>query len=392
MSYEYQSYFEPELVFEDDQPLGKGKRNSHEKFCETGFSDSEARDLVASGYDVLLDQVVVDRYYGGGLISYDLRTRFPLMQFRSNFGRQPNVLPVHAVSSTKALFHLIEKLQSGVRDRLIFRGQTAHYAIDRTVPNPTFVNATLGEISLLPSVWRRVLKGRPNVWHQFRDLSMLQWSAIIYHMFDIQSVHEREQAAGLLYGVDHSDDLPDDPALEPIRDFHRHCQAFLREYALGSTPAFLTLLQHYGLYSPVLDLTTDPEVALFFATQKFARNGGACSYTFNGTNQRQAIVYVLREDTRETLKYARSAMLETLDPQRPKRQSCVVMPSNEYSMNLAGDFLVAAIRLDFDMAEPGRLRVGDLFPSEKDDLMLTALKTRTHELIRADLTNFAASV
>lgn len=391
MNFNYRSYFEPELVFEDDSPSLRDRRISYEKFCEAGFSDSEACDLVASGFEVLLDQIVIDRYYGGPIMSYDLRTRFPLERFRAEFGRQPNRLTVHAVTSIAELFTLIDKLQGNFPHRLLFRGQTGHYTVSRTIPNPTFVNAAIGETSLLPSVWRRVLKQRADALHQFRDLTMFEWSAIIYHLFDMRSVHEQEKAAGFLYGVDDADDIPDDPALEPIRDFHLHRQAFINEYGMGSNPTFLTLLQHYGLYSPVLDLTTDPEVALFFATQKFARHGTSCSYTFNGTNGRQAIIYVLYQDQRETMQYSHTKMLEKLDPQRPKRQSCVVMPTNEYSMNLAGDFLVAAIRLDFDMAAPGRFTVGDLFPSDQDDLMLAALKSRTHGRVRADLTDFGTS-
>lgn len=389
MDFNYQSYFEPDLAFEDDRSLGQDRRNSHEKFCEIGFSDSEARDLVASGYDVLLDRIVIDRYYGGPIMSPDQRTRFPLEQFRAEFGRQTNRTTVHAVTSIAELLTLIEKLQGEFQNRLLFRGQTGHYSINRTIPNPTFVNSTIGETSLLPSVWRRVLKHRPNVWHQFRDLTMFEWSTIIYHLFDIPSVHEQEHAAGYSYGIDDPNDIPDNPSLSPIRDFHLHRQAFLSEYGMGSSAAFLTLLQHYGLYSPVLDLTTDPEVAVFFATQKFTRHGAACSYTFNGTNRRQAIVYVIYQDHYETLQYEHGKMLEKLDPKRPKRQSCVVMPTNHYAMNLAGDFLAAAIRLDFDMTAPERFTVADLFPSDQHDLMLAALKAQTRDPVRGNLTDFA---
>lgn len=388
MDFDYHSYFEPDLVFEDDQPHRREQHNTHKKFCEAGFSDSEACKLVASGFDVLFDRIVIDRYYGGPISVSDLRTRFPLEQFRAKLGSQPNRLLVHTVTSITELFALVEKLRGEFRHRLLFRGQTAHYQISRSVHNPTFVNAAIGETSLLPSVWRRVLSQRPNVLHQFRDLSMFEWSAIIYHLFSMQTLYEQESAAGFQYGISDLDDIPDNPALQPIRDFHMHRQAFLNEYGMGDSAAFLTLLQHYGLYSPVLDLSTDLEVALFFATQKFVRHGATCNYTFNGTNRRQAIIYVLHQDHRETLQYEHTKMLKKLDPQRPKRQSCVVMPTNEYAMNLAGDFLVAAIRLDFDMTAPGRFTVSNLFPSDEDDLMLAALKSQTHGLMRADLTDF----
>lgn len=390
LHFNYQSYFEPGLVFEDDPPSDSKRRSCHEKFSSIGFSDSEARDLVASGYAVLFDRIVIDRFYGGAIMSYDLRTRFPLEKFRAQLGSQPNKLPVHAVTSVAELFALLGKLQRENSHQLLLRGQTGNYLIRRKVPNPTFVHATLGEISLLPSVWRRVLRQRPNVWHEFRDLTMAEWSTIMYHLFDLRAVHDEERAAGFGYGVDDPDDISDDPILQPIRDFHLHRSSFLSEFGMGGSAAFLTLLQHYGLYSPVLDLTTDPEVALFFATQKFARTGATCTYTFNGTSGRDAIIYVLRHNHHDTLQYERSKMLERFDPQRPKRQSCVVMPTNEYAMNLAADFLITAIRLDFDMASPGLLAAGDLFPPEQEDVMLAALKNRTRDLVRADLTDFAS--
>lgn len=140
---------------------------------------------------------MIDRFYGGPIMSYDLRTRFPLAEFKAQFGKWENRLLQHSVTSLSELFALIEKLQVEYRHRLLFRGQTGHYPIRRAVPNPTFVHASLGETSLLPSVWRRVLKQRPAVWHQFRDLTMFEWSTIIYHLFDVQDVQAQELAAGL---------------------------------------------------------------------------------------------------------------------------------------------------------------------------------------------------
>ena len=59
-----------------------------------------------------------------------------------------------------------------------------------------------------------------------------------------------------------------------------------------------TLLQHYGLLSPLLDLTTDLDVALFFASHKFGTDPatGFPKITSVGTNNRKALLYVLREN------------------------------------------------------------------------------------------------
>jgi hypothetical protein len=389
MIIDYQSYYDPTVQFEDDDCKGESNQVSYERFCGVGFSDDESARLVTSGYTVLHDQIVIDRFHGGHLLSIDLKTRFRLDNFRQQFGAFPNQLPVYRAESLNDVYKLVETMQTRERRPLAFRGQTGHYSLQRPVPNPTFNHVELGEISLLPSVWRRVLKERMSVLHQFRDLSMLEWSVVMYDMFDIPAIHEMEQKAGFWPGNVDLDDLPDEPEFLKLREFHAFRNAFLNEYGFGSGAPFLTLLQHYGLNLPVLDLTSSLEVALFFATQKFARTDGLCSYNFVGTNQRKAIIYVLRQDQNETLEYHRGELLKTLDPQRPKRQACIVMPTNTYAMNLAADFLVAAIRLDFDMANPGALSATDLFPDEKDDQMLSAFRRKLAPELRSEVTVFS---
>lgn len=384
----YRSYFDPDFVFDDDDVAFASAARSHVKFSESGFSESESQALVASGYTVLLDDLVIDRFYGGAISSYDMKSRLPLKDFRRWFGSAPNRLPLLRAESRADLERIIEDLRTANRHPLIFRGQTSHYALARDVPNPSFVHETLGEISLLPSVWRRVLQERPGALHHFRDLSMMEWSLIIYDLFDLREVHEHEKRLDLFPGSFATDELPPDPDYKLVRDFHTHRDAFLNAFRMGGSPAFLTLLQHYGLYSPVLDLTSDPQVALFFATQKFARSGERARYDFAGTNERRAIIYVLRQDRDETLAYERDKMLEELDPQRPKRQACVVMPTSPYAMNLAGDFLVAAIQLDFDMTEPGSLTAEHLFPGAAEDRLLGAFRNNLHDGQRAALTEF----
>ncbi|MDF1733752.1 MAG: FRG domain-containing protein [Minwuia sp.] len=386
---DYHSYFEPEIIFEDD-PRGKTiLANSYHKFSEAGFSDVEATNLVASGYCVLLDEFVIDRFYGGALSTYDMKTRFSLSNFKELFGTVPNHQPTYRVQSISELYSLVDDLRSSHPQTLIFRGQTAHYSLKRPVPNPSFVQGELGEISLLPSVWRQVLQHRMNVWHEFRDLSMFEWSTIIYDLFNIQEVHEKEKLFGFNYEIEYEDSLQDAKYPQILRDFHAHRQSFLNEYGMGSNEKFLTLLQHYGLYSPVLDLTTGLDVAIFFATQKFSRESEKCFYNFVRTNDHKAIIYVIRQDLHETVQYQRTKMLEMLDPLRPKHQACVVLPTNQFAMNLAGDFLVAAICLNFDMTEPERLTAADLFPSDQDDLFLAALKRNTYDHVRRGLTDFA---
>lgn len=389
MRIDYQTYFDPRHIFEDDEEELRRAANSFEKFREIGFSEVEAQNLIDSAYCVVMDQIVIDRLYGGPKSSTDFRTRFLLGMFRDQFGAMPNSLPLmYRAGNVEDVFDIIETLRAKRRRPLLFRGQTAHYAVTRKVPNPSFVHPELGETSLMPSLWRRVTKQRLNVWHQFRDLSMLEWSTIMFDKFDLQEIHRLEREAGLTHPIEYPDEVPDDPSLDLVRAFHMQRDAFLNDFGFDGSHAFSTLLQHYGLYSPVLDLTTDPEIALFFATQKFGRDGGRCRYKFVGSNDRQAIIYVVYQDKNEALQYQRTKMLEAFDPQRPKRQSCVIIGSNGYAMNLAADYLLAAIRLDFDMAAPGRLTATDLFPPDSEDPLLATLKRRIRDAARSNLTDF----
>ena len=51
---------------------------------------------------------MIDRFYGGPIMSYDMRTRFSLAEFKAQFGKRENRLPLHLVTSLSELFALIE--------------------------------------------------------------------------------------------------------------------------------------------------------------------------------------------------------------------------------------------------------------------------------------------
>jgi FRG domain len=135
-----------------------------------------------------------------------------------------------------------------------------------------------------------------------------------------------------------------------------------------------TLLQHYGLVSSYLDLTSDLQVALFFAMMKYTVSDPKSRYDYVGSREGSSMIYVFKSDTREMTPYVPHSGLGQLEAQRPLRQSCVVCRSSAYAMNLPASFLRAVIGLDFDVKESELPSVGDLFPNSDIDGFLRALK------------------
>ncbi|WP_035615293.1 FRG domain-containing protein [Haloferula sp. BvORR071] len=353
-----------------------------EELQKAGSSEEEARKYVDSGY-VYNDTsgTIIDRYYGGLLLSTDLRTRFEI----GEFGKWPawlnNRVWVKAAASWADVYRIAEEAASKTRKRLLFRGQGRHYLINRAAPNPWFLVDGIGEISLVPSLWRKMLSRFTNKFPSFQGLSLLEWSLILYNGFDLEDIKRRHQEKvdkegwGEMSLVAEATAMEecDDPVLAEFGKFRLDLLMGM-EHNLATLLA--TLLQHYGLLSPVLDLTSSLEVARFFATHKFEKTEAGCSYEFNGTNGRQAVIYVLREEHREMQAHeSQDPILKKLKPLRPQRQHCVVSTSSAYALNLPADFLEGVILLDFDDASSGcEYGTHCLLPDESEDRFLDALK------------------
>ena len=320
------------------------------------------------------------RYYGGALRSSDLITRIDRNHFAdwykaakagtSLFRRLPTC---STATSLDDLEHQVKQLQDHTTRPLLFRGQTAHHGTTRPIKNPNVGIAGLGEVSLIPSVWRGLLKANPNSFHSFYGLDLLEWSKIIYSQFDTAEidrlVKERTDRGEWINSAQDMEDS-DDPLLSR---FGRVRLDLSMGMDFNLADLLNTLLQHYGLASPYLDLSSNLRVALFFSSHKFSQDARVSNYRHIGNNRSQSILYVFRHDKDEMSEYMHDRVLNSLSPLRPERQSCVICRSSSYALNLAGLFLVGAIKIDFELPASERLSAQELFPASEEDSFLAAL-------------------
>ncbi len=361
-------------------------------FQENGMNKDVAQRHINSGY-VCFDgfDVVIDRYYGGALSSFDFRCRFPSIDFRGLPSEPQSKVWVITAKSLNCVRSIVQERVRDSSGTLLFRGQTQNHTVQREINNPFFSIPGLGEISLLPSLWRQMLSKNSNSFLSFSNLTLFEWSNILYSQFDMENIERRHkklhEEGEMLYTISDMEDCSD-PVLREFGKY-RLDLAFYKEERLA--PLLATMLQHYGLLSPILDLTTSLETAIFFATHAFKKIGKCCSYEFVGSNQRRSLLYVFREHSAEMVRHnVEEEMIRNLDPLRPKRQDCVIAKSSNYALNLPADFLEGIILFDFDLGTGDICySVPHLFPTEEEDPFLRALRRNPHA--RKHLTDFCLS-
>ena len=339
---------------------------SGESLAAAGFSDDAIHDLVASGY-VVVSGLVIDRYYGGLLSSSDLRSRIPIAKFCDEPIYKQHSASVHHAKSLEDVMACIANWQATSGRRLLFRGQTANYPLQRRRANPSYQVPGFGEVSLLPSIWRKLYLANPAAREDFVNLSLFEWSKVLYSAYDLKEIKARRAAAlergEWMYSAQDMEDS-DDPLLHEFGELRLDLTMGF-EHDLNVP--LQTLLQHYGLLSPVLDLTTDLDVALFFASHKFETDQTTeqPKITFVGTNNRKAVVYVPRENPNEMSEHQHHRALERFRPERPNRQSCVVALCGTDALNLPADSLTASSALISTISRLPSMVSGICFPVRK---------------------------
>jgi hypothetical protein len=377
-SQDYWDYYEDNFDWPNSY-LPPNLEKTRQIYSDLGLQAAEAEALISSGYVNIHGDMIIDRYYGGALASSDLATRIRKDDFADWYrmakvgepSRRPGFLTT--AKSFDDLKRQVNEIQELLGRKLLFRGQIAHHETTRSIKNPYLLIEGLGETSLIPSLWRNLLQNQPQSFHHFNGFDLLQWSKIIYSQFDIQEadrrVDELRKRGEWIYSAQDMEDS-DDPL---VSLFGRVRMDLMMGQNHNLADLLNTLLQHYGLVSPYLDLSSDLRVAMFFASHRLVPNTGDTHYQFVGSNGSKSILYLFKHKQDEMAEYAHDRVLHNLQPLRPKNQSCVVCRSSPYALNLAGLYLVGAIRIDFELPEAERLSAHELFPDAHEDNFLAAL-------------------
>ena len=372
----YWNYFDDDFDWKVESDLfSPNFQETIDKLQATGLTKDQAIILFNSGYVCIEGfDILIDRYYGGAISSIDNRTRFSLESAKELLNQPPcSRTKVEKITSIEHLNSVVESLKGRGRD-ILFRGQTKNYTIQRKVNNPYLTIDGFGEVSLLPSVWRRMVNVNPQSFTPFTSLSLFEWSSIFYTAFDIPEIERRHEALNKagenIYTMSAMEDCSD----EMLREFgkFRMDLSMGMEHNLRTT--LTTLLQHYGLHSPVLDLTESLDVALFFATNKYEKKGDLSTYNFVGSNNGQSVIYVLRYNNEMERHDQRDEFLKYLEPQRPIQQKCVVCRTGEYAINLPNLYLETVLVLDFDFPkEKSKIKTEQIFPGKDTDKFLNSI-------------------
>lgn len=145
-------------------------------------------------------------------------------------------------------------------------------------------------------------------------------------------------------------------------------------YKKDSYPGFYALqksffLQHYGLPSPVLDITHSLDVALFFAQNKIVEN----KYQKVSCTERP-VLYLMLLDEKVDLFMASSDICRDHKLLRPLRQECgFIAGASMLNRNYYSKFISVKIYLDEFIEYSPNITPDYLFPSEEEDPFLKKL-------------------
>lgn len=264
-----------------------------------------------------------------------------------------------------------EQKISGTPFSLWFRGQTKEYwlpdlrkvAINPKIPICPWRN--IQDEALTPSIYRNTDIKR----YSYKMLEILKYQYAVegyFHdcLYELRNPAEdpQEKIPPHLVKLGMSSMLSstDGKTIYAVKDYHLEYAAFVQ----------LLFQQHYGLESPLLDVTSDIDVALFFSQNEIE---GTHYTSIKRTSMPSVIYGFLINETLDPFIDSRYLMRD-ISALRPLRQHCGVLTG---ASNICKDFYSRYIALKIVLDQPitygSQYNENYLFPREDEDAFLSKL-------------------
>jgi hypothetical protein len=267
----------------------------------------------------------------------------------ANFGylRVPfRRIPRRIIKSKTELYALVGSLRrANPAHELLFRGQVTEYMLNRSKKASLLL---YGEEQVLePSLTASAVRKGVDI-----DEFTLSWTFILKD-----------------YYCRYVDELSETASASEKRGIFDEYRRF--QFSYTQELFSLALAQHYGLPSVGLDLSTEPDVALFFAFNRFVRTEKRSPYaryeratTTNGP----PVLYVLAPQDRFQLDY-KHLKPRSFPTARPDAQRARFMHTGwGLNQNYAAKRILVALYLDLSESDIDSIpKAEDLFPRLEDD-------------------------
>jgi|GEM_PF-6262770 len=256
-------------------------------------------------------------------------------------------MPIIDVNSIDEMNELISSIPKRSKSGIFFRGQTSYYSLNRSerIKKVLFGDSESNEPSLITNA------SRSN--YNYDHLHFI-----------------------LKYFLEHEIVFKDYEKNKEKKEIFQKLEKLKGSFLLELDYAVMALAQHYGLPTHGLDVTTDLDVAVWFATNKFKQDNDMASYTkmnkddWNKDKNKWPTVFVFQNVLTSTSTSLQDCVdLESigLKALRPERQSAKFFhAAHGDHQNRLAESLVCAFRLCPSEYET-KYAFNYLFPSPEED-------------------------